>query len=400
MLTVFFPCSPMPFTGFTAVVKRSETIDLSITMEQALQYMVSCGVVAPPHELEPGDGGPAGANGAGAARRRGSRRRDCARACDNGGMGRGRTLRIGTRGSKLARWQSDWVAARLTRTRRRGRDRRNRHQRRRAAGWTASPAIGAQGVFTKEIQSALLAGAVDLAVHSLKDLPTQPTRGCSLPRCRCAKIRRMRWLRAPGGGSTELPSGARVGTGSLRRRAQLAALAAGPGDARHPRQRRHAAAKAGRGRVRRDRAGRGGAESAGLGESRDRAARRRRGCCRRRGRGRWRSSAAATMREAGSLVAPAGRCRDAGRASTAERAVLAALHGGCSAPIAAWGRVSGAALVLDALVAALDGRRVLRASGIVRLAGESADCSWAARARRDLLAAGRCGTGCGGRAGA
>jgi uncharacterized membrane protein len=41
----------MPFTGFTAVVKRSETLDLNITMEQAIQYLVSCGVVAPPQQL-------------------------------------------------------------------------------------------------------------------------------------------------------------------------------------------------------------------------------------------------------------------------------------------------------------------------------------------------------------
>ncbi|RIK75592.1 MAG: hypothetical protein DCC67_15100 [Planctomycetota bacterium] len=51
VLAVFLPCSPMPFTGFTAIVKRSETIDLNITMEQALQYIVSCGVVVPPDQL-------------------------------------------------------------------------------------------------------------------------------------------------------------------------------------------------------------------------------------------------------------------------------------------------------------------------------------------------------------
>jgi uncharacterized membrane protein len=51
VLAVFLPCSPMPFTGFTAIVKRSETIDLNISMEQALQYVVSCGVVLPPHQL-------------------------------------------------------------------------------------------------------------------------------------------------------------------------------------------------------------------------------------------------------------------------------------------------------------------------------------------------------------
>jgi uncharacterized membrane protein len=51
VLAVFLPCSPMPFTGYTAIVKRSETIDLNITMEQALQYVVSCGVVLPPQQL-------------------------------------------------------------------------------------------------------------------------------------------------------------------------------------------------------------------------------------------------------------------------------------------------------------------------------------------------------------
>jgi uncharacterized membrane protein len=54
VLAVFLPCSPMPFTGFTAIVKRSETIDLNISMEQALQYIVSCGVVLPPHQLHHG----------------------------------------------------------------------------------------------------------------------------------------------------------------------------------------------------------------------------------------------------------------------------------------------------------------------------------------------------------
>lgn len=51
MLSVFFPCSPMPMTGFLAIVKRSDTLDLNITMEQALQLLVSCGVVSPPHEM-------------------------------------------------------------------------------------------------------------------------------------------------------------------------------------------------------------------------------------------------------------------------------------------------------------------------------------------------------------
>jgi len=50
-------------------------------------------------------------------------------------------------------------------------------------------------------------------------------------------------------------------------------------------------------------------------------------------------------------------------ATTAERVILAALHGGCSAPVAAWGRVEGDCLLVDALVADANGREVLRASG-------------------------------------
>src|SRR6478609_7927428 len=89
------------------------------------------------------------------------------------------TLRLGTRGSKLARWQAEWVAGALGRL-----------------GHTvelieiatrgdveqvvAVEEIGTRGVFTKEIQRALLAGEVDLAVHSLKDLPTEPVEGLML----------------------------------------------------------------------------------------------------------------------------------------------------------------------------------------------------------------------------
>ena len=81
-------------------------------------------------------------------------------------------LRLGTRASALARWQAQWVAARLgehgvdvelvliTTTGDQQSD--------------AVQAIGAQGLFTKEIQRALLDGRIDLAVHSLKDLPTCP----------------------------------------------------------------------------------------------------------------------------------------------------------------------------------------------------------------------------------
>jgi uncharacterized membrane protein len=51
VLSVLVPTSPMPITGFTVTVKKSETLDLNITIEQALQFIISCGVVAPDHQL-------------------------------------------------------------------------------------------------------------------------------------------------------------------------------------------------------------------------------------------------------------------------------------------------------------------------------------------------------------
>jgi uncharacterized membrane protein len=51
VLSVFLPCSPMPFTGYAVICRRSECIDLNMTVDQALQYVISCGVVVPSHQL-------------------------------------------------------------------------------------------------------------------------------------------------------------------------------------------------------------------------------------------------------------------------------------------------------------------------------------------------------------
>lgn len=129
-------------------------------------------------------------------------------------------LRLGTRASKLAQWQADWVATQL---RKRGADLElvlisttgDQNQ----AGPIDS--LSGQGVFTKEIQRALLENKIDLAVHSLKDLSTQPVPGLML-----AAVPK----RAPVEDALisreqltleNLPEGAVVGTGSLRRRTQL-----------------------------------------------------------------------------------------------------------------------------------------------------------------------------------
>jgi hydroxymethylbilane synthase len=140
-----------------------------------------------------------------------------------------RKLRLGTRASKLARWQAEWVAHKLTAL---------GHQvelveiatRGDMEQVVAVEEIGTRGVFTKEIQRALLAGDVDLAVHSLKDLPTEPLNGLILaaipPRESSADVLVLgAGSRERGAGNknsiSELPRDARVGTGSLRRQAQL-----------------------------------------------------------------------------------------------------------------------------------------------------------------------------------
>ncbi len=51
LVSLLIPTSPMPFTGFTITVKKSETIDLDLTLDQAFQFIVSCGVVAPPEMI-------------------------------------------------------------------------------------------------------------------------------------------------------------------------------------------------------------------------------------------------------------------------------------------------------------------------------------------------------------
>ena len=128
-------------------------------------------------------------------------------------------LRLGTRASALARWQAEWVAKRLV-----------------ALGievelvpittrgdantQEAIGKIGSPGVFTKEIQRALLDYRIDLAVHSLKDWPTDPVEGlviAAVPE----RENPQDVLVSRKGTLHELPEGAAVGTESLRRRAQL-----------------------------------------------------------------------------------------------------------------------------------------------------------------------------------
>lgn len=130
-----------------------------------------------------------------------------------------RILKLGTRSSALALWQSNWVATQL-----------------RELGFEielvkistsgdvkSGPigAIGSQGVFTKEIQRALLDNEVDFAVHSLKDLPTEDIPGLCLtsvpPRESVGDVLVSNEISS----FDEIPADALIGTGSMRRKAQL-----------------------------------------------------------------------------------------------------------------------------------------------------------------------------------
>jgi hydroxymethylbilane synthase len=126
---------------------------------------------------------------------------------------------IGSRGSKLALWQANYIKSSLEEL---GFDSRIEIITTSGDRFQSGPLkeIGSKGLFTKEIEEALLAGSIDLAVHSLKDLPTENPAGLQISATPEREDPRDAMV-----GSTlaGLPPGSRVGTGSLRRVAQLKA---------------------------------------------------------------------------------------------------------------------------------------------------------------------------------
>ncbi|WP_152049668.1 hydroxymethylbilane synthase [Tautonia marina] len=275
-------------------------------------------------------------------------------------------VRIGTRGSALARWQADWVADRLRAAhpglrvdlieiRTRGDRDRNSPLAQIAGGSSGT------GLFTKEIQRALLDGEVELAVHSLKDLPTRGpdalTLGAIPEREDPADA-----LIAPRHQTLDaLPEGATVGTGSLRRQAML----------RHARPDLNVVGIRGNVETRLARATSGeldavvlaasGLHRLGLdGQITDRLGPPR--FLPAVGQGalgiECRSDDETTLALLAPLDHPPTR-----RAVLAERACLAELEGGCMVPLAAWGReVEGDLLALDVAVFDPDGRERLDAA--------------------------------------
>jgi hydroxymethylbilane synthase len=135
------------------------------------------------------------------------------------------TIRLGTRSSRLAMAQANEAASALRAT---GGDAveivniRTRGDSLSERSPTGHLVVG-DGQFTTELEHALLAHDIDVAVHSLKDLPTEPTPGLELAAILERADPRDCLLSWHPGGLAELPFGARVGTGSVRRAAQLAA---------------------------------------------------------------------------------------------------------------------------------------------------------------------------------
>ena len=140
-------------------------------------------------------------------------------------LSRQNELVVGTRGSQLARAQTNWVIERLreahaglevraeiiTTTGDRLQDR-------------PLPEIGGKGLFTEELERALLEGSIDLAVHSAKDLPTDLAEGLDVLAYPVREDPRDAWVSADGAPFDQLPPESVVGTTSLRRQAQLLRL--------------------------------------------------------------------------------------------------------------------------------------------------------------------------------
>ncbi len=133
-----------------------------------------------------------------------------------------RELRIGTRASRLALFQANWVKEKLEQA----------HPRLRVTlvkikttGDKIQDAplakIGGKGLFVKEIEEALLAKRIDLAVHSIKDVPTEFPEGLHISAITKREDPRDAFISREGISLKDLPEGAKIGTSSLRRQAQL-----------------------------------------------------------------------------------------------------------------------------------------------------------------------------------
>lgn len=270
-------------------------------------------------------------------------------------------IRIGTRGSALALVQTRWVAERL----------RDTHPTLeieevpvRSAGdidrKTPLPEAGGVGFFTTAVEEALLTGACDVAVHSLKDLPTTLTTGVRIAAVPERESPWDVWISDDYPDLVDLPAGARVATGSPRRRAQILHRyphlevigIRGNIDTRLRTYREHGAAGLVLAEAGLRRTGRTGDIRATFGPTEMTPA---------PGQG----ALAVQVRDDDTDLAKIVSAIDhepTRNAVTAERRLLAELEAGCHLPVGALGRVVRGRLVLLGMIADLDGKRLLQLS--------------------------------------
>jgi hydroxymethylbilane synthase len=267
-------------------------------------------------------------------------------------------LRIGTRGSLLAKWQAEFVRKQLFQL----------------AGvegeiviiktsgdklqQSSLSQIGGKGIFIKELEDALLEETIDIAVHSVKDIPTEMQPGLSFPAiCRRDDVRDS-LVSGNGATLTDLRHGARVGTGSLRRQAQL----------RHVRPDLDIRDLRGNvdTRLRKVESGEYDAvvlAKAGL----DRLGSAHRIseilspdiCMPAAGQGAIGVECRAGDTETSEVLEKLNH-EETRAAIIAERTLLSALQGGCQVPLGAWARIEREELVLEACVCSVDGSQYVR----------------------------------------
>jgi hydroxymethylbilane synthase len=269
-----------------------------------------------------------------------------------------RHLRIGTRGSLLAKWQAEYVRKQLFASV--GVEAEIVTIKTSGDKLQMSPLsqIGGKGIFIKELEEALLEETIDLAVHSVKDVPTETPSRLMFPAvCRREDVRDC-LVAANGATLASLRQRARVGTGSLRRQAQL----------RHIRPDLDLRELRGNVDTRLRKVESGEYEAVMLAKAGlDRLG--------------WSERITETLSPEEFLpavgqgaIAVECRLRDPEAAEMlgglddletrtaiiAERALLAALHGGCQVPLGAWARIERGELVMEACVCSVDGQQYVK----------------------------------------
>jgi hydroxymethylbilane synthase len=270
-------------------------------------------------------------------------------------------LRIGTRGSALALWQANYVREALDKTC--GVQSEIAVIKTSGDQFTSAPVeqIGVIGVFTKELEEALIDGRAEVAVHSMKDVPTEFSSACEIATVFKREDPRDALVSFRGETLDKLPRGARIGTSSLRRASQLKQF----------RPDFQIIEIRGNVDTRLRKLSEGEYDAIVLAKA---------------GIVRLGHSSRITEVLSPEVVLPAvgqgalgveflkarkneSRCierltdRDTMLVVTAERALLAEVQGGCRLPLGAWGRMEAGELILDACVLSTDGSESIRRRG-------------------------------------